>query len=984
MTGTIRFRDLGALGLERDGVPLPVGGGRLVSALALLLIHAERHVSPDALAEAMWGTEATPRSASTLDSHIWRLRRLLEPDRGRGAPAELLLRDQAGYRLLATPDQVDSTRFVRLADEAVDLLAGGQPERALRRTDEALALWRGRPFTPVSDEPWARPAVAGLEELHAQVSERRIEAMLGVGDPERALVELEPALAAEPLRERLWALRMLASFRCGRTDQALATYRSARTLLLDEVGLEPGAELRELHARILADDATLRGPSSPVAAAGNGAAAPGGSTRRDQAAADRAVEIHLPARHTRLIGRDGERDRIVALLAAHPLVTVVGTAGCGKTRLALEVARTAASGFPDGVWAIDLTTAQGPDQVLPTITSALGLAVPTAGTWSDALRGSTRGRRMLLLLDNCEHVLDTAAELVDTLLVDGTELAVLATSREPLGIEGEVVWNLQPLPLPVDGDPAEIRESPAVTLFLERLEAADPMLGAAVADDPDRLELAARICRAVDGVPLAMELAAARVRAFSLAEIAEQVGTDPSALASIGRGRADHHRTVRFAVEQSYRTLPPDEAGLHRAVSVVPGPFTAGLAAALAGLPTAEVHDLLARLVHRSMLVSLGPAGPGRPTRFTQLATVRGHATHAAAQDPTGTAELLDRRDQWVESLVTAHPRLGRPGEVDWFAALDDDLVALRAALHRNLVDAPSGCGVRIASRLGLYWYYRGMMVEARHWQQRAAAVVGGAPLDRALVRFMLGGSLAMDNRPDLGLPLIAEGHAAVRGTPDERSPQLGDVLCVLAGALFVAELAEPSQQNAARLRTIAGAVPDEGMDLLADLGALLAAAVTAEPDRVVEQASTVYDAAAAAGNSFVAWMASEAAVGAALSGGAVDAGLRWSDRMVSQHHALRVREGPTLLELRADLLALAGDAPAAVRLFAAARAHNRRAGMRWPSREITTRLMARAAAELDRVEYEEAWQAGGRLTLDDLGVTAAEPVSAPTAVNPG
>ena len=261
MGGTIRFHDLGALTLERDGTPVPVGGARLVAALGLLLVHAGRPVSVDALAEAMWGGETTPRSASTLDSHIWRLRRLLEPDRGRGAPAELLLRDAAGYRLLATTDQVDSMRFARLADETVDLLTAAQPERALRRADEAVALWRGRPFTPHSDEPWARPAVARLEELHGQVRERRIEALLAVGDPERALVELEPAIAADPLRERLWTHRMLAAYRCGRTDQALTTYRDARELLLDELGVEPGPELRELHRRILADDATLRGPA---------------------------------------------------------------------------------------------------------------------------------------------------------------------------------------------------------------------------------------------------------------------------------------------------------------------------------------------------------------------------------------------------------------------------------------------------------------------------------------------------------------------------------------------------------------------------------------------------------------------------------------------------------------------------------------------------------------------------------------------------
>ena len=338
-----------------------------------------------------------------------------------------------------------------------------------------------------------------------------------------------------------------------------------------------------------------------------------------------------------------------------------------------------------------------------------------------------------------------------------------------------------------------------------------------------------------------MELAAARTRAFTLDEIAQQVGTDPSALARIGRGRpghrgGDHHRTVRFAVEQSYRMLPPDEAAVHRAVSVVPGPFTPGLAAALADRPVDETRELLARLVHRSLLASLGPAGPGRPTRFTQLATVRGHAAHAVGTQESAD-ELVVRRDRWVEDLVTAQPRLGRPAEVGWFAALDDDLVALRATLHRNLVDAPSACGVRIAARLGLYWYYRGMMVEARHWQERATAVADGLPLDRALVRYMLGGSLAMGNRPDLGLPLIAEGHAAVDGTPDEHSPPRGEVLTVLSGALFVAEQADAGRETTARVRAIAAAVADGSLDVLADLSALLSVAITADTDRVIEEA---------------------------------------------------------------------------------------------------------------------------------------------------
>jgi hypothetical protein len=219
-------------------------------------------------------------------------------------------------------------------------------------------------------------------------------------------------------------------------------------------------------------------------------------------------------------------------------------------------------------------------------------------------------------------------------------------------------------------------------------------------------------------------------------------------------------------------------------------------------------------------------------------------------------------------------------------------------------------------------------------------------------------------------LPTRANGSARRPPPPD---PGVPTHLPIRSGALFVAEQAQAGRENADRVRGLAAAAPDGSLNMLADLSDLLALATTADPGRVIDRASAVYDDAVEADNSFAAWMASDAAVHASLQGEDVDAGLRWSDRMVAQHRALREREGPTLLELRADLLALAGDAPAAVRLFAAARAHNQRAGMRWPNREITTVLMARATEALDRLEFEDAWQEGGRLTLDDLGVTVAE-----------
>jgi predicted ATPase len=991
----LRFRDLGTLVVERDGAPLPLGGPRLTAALALLLIHAGHRVGVDALTGAMWGQDASSRAPSTLESHVWRLRKVLEPARGRGEPSAVLPHDVDGYRLLATTDQVDSLRFARLAGEAVHLLADNRAERALRYTDEALSLWRGRPYTPVADQAWAEAAVARLEELHAQVRERHVDALLAVGGTERALVELESTLREQPLRERSWAQRMLACHRLGRTDQALRTYQDARRLFLDEVGVEPGAELRELQARILADDSALAGPRAAVP--GARVRPPAGATprvaetpgAREAPRADEApraedtpeapaawppvppAEVHLPGRATRLIGRADELAALTAALGGHRLVTVVGAAGCGKTRLAVEVARAAAADYPDGVWFVDLTAACDGDRLLDTVIATFGPSAGSAGAAGSAasagaaLSAVTRDRRMLLLLDNCEHVLDAVAGLVDHLLVAGSGLDVLATSREPLEVAGELVRPLPPLALPA-ADTRDVRHSPAVELLLERLASAEP----AAAVDAVRLSLAVRIARAVDGVPLALELAAARARAFSLDEIADQVTADPSSLSSIGRGRPDHHRTVRFAIEQSYRALAAGEAALHRQVSVIPGPFTVSAAAALGDVPTEETGDRLARLVHRSLLVPLGPTGPGRPSRFAQLATVRGHAAHTASASADG---LLVRRDRWVARLVAGRPRLGRPEEAGWFAALDDDLAGLRATLHRTLVDRPCPAGVAVASRLGMYWYFRGMAVEGRQWMEQAVALGDRSdPLDRALAELALARYLYSSMRADLARPHLAAGLAAARGTDTEHSTELAEGLAVLVHALWLAGEVDATRTADAVIADTAARTGDPVLHLFVEMSELTAGVAATRPGSrgpgtVAATAAGIYRRALELDNIYAALVASGSAALAAVGTGEVAEGMRWTDRMVAHHLALGIGQSPFVFEVRATLLTMSGDPRQAVRLFAAARTHHRRAGMRWPRRESTADRLRLAGGMLDRVEAEQAWLEGTRLTLTDL-----------------
>ncbi len=273
----LSFRDLGPIEVRRAGTPVALGGARLAAALSLLLVNAGRQVSVDALTEAMWGERSPARSPSTLDSHVWRLRKALEPARRPGVPSAVLVREPGGYRLVADPATIDSRRFAALAGEARALLAAGRPHEAGQAAEQALALWRGRPYPTVADEPWATAAVARLEELRDQVRELLAEALLADGAPEEALLVVGAAVAETPLRERLWSLRMLAQHRLGRPEEALRSYQQVRAVLRDELGLQPGPELRELHGRMLAEDPTLAGPLAParpapaVPAPGNGA-----------------------------------------------------------------------------------------------------------------------------------------------------------------------------------------------------------------------------------------------------------------------------------------------------------------------------------------------------------------------------------------------------------------------------------------------------------------------------------------------------------------------------------------------------------------------------------------------------------------------------------------------------------------------------------------------------------------------------------------
>ncbi|MEJ2868267.1 BTAD domain-containing putative transcriptional regulator [Actinomycetospora sp. OC33-EN08] len=848
----LRFRDLGAVEVEVGGTVRAPSGGVLRRLLARLLVDVGRRVELDALAEAAWG-DGRLRAASTLESHLWRVRRFLEPDRPRGDGPGLLVADAGGYRLTAAPGQVDSLRFADLVRDAEDLLPTS-PQSAVDRAQEARVLWRGRPYGPCSDEEWALPAVARLEELHDQLLDTLVGALLAAGHPDRALVELEPVLAGAPLRERPWEHYVLAAARSGRLDEALGGYRRFERLFRTELGVDPSARMRALQADVLAGDVAPRG-------------------RVDLAAAATAPrEVHLPRERARLVGRDADLAGLVAGLDRPGLHTLVGGAGCGKTTVAVAAAHRAAPDFADGVWFVDLTSALDDADVAPAVSSTLGLAGD--GGAIGAVAAFAEPRRMLLVLDNCEHVLDGSAELVEHLLDGAGHLSVLATSREPLEAADETVVDLRPLP-----------PGPAVELFTERLTHARG--GAAPSDD--EATLATAVCAAVDGVPLAIELAAARGRAFAVAEIAEQVRADPSALARVGGGRRGQ-QTVRAAVERSVRLLGPAEQELHTAMSVVPGPMTARMAAALVDRPPAEVDALLAGLVHRSLVVAEGPLLPGGPSRFAQLAIVRGHGAHQL--DPETADRIADRRDGLVVSTVVGRPRMGAPGDRVFQDALDDDLPALRATLHRTLIDRPSWGGPALAAGLGMYWYYRGMLLEGGRW-------IGLAFRHRALARPVDDAVLASSG---VALGVMSRDLDAARSHLD--------ALCRLADGLEGEDLLHVGDEFAGLAppalptgdRALLGTLADRARDVADRTGdptsRLMARAATLkarprEPEDQLTEAAAVHAAALDLDHHSLAWMAASDALRACLAVADVDGAYAWSGRALEGALALGARESP-------------------------------------------------------------------------------------------
>ncbi|MET0134298.1 MAG: BTAD domain-containing putative transcriptional regulator, partial [Kibdelosporangium sp.] len=578
----LRVTLLGELRVSRGDVPLHVPGPRLRNLLVRLALAGGRAVEPAVLVDAVWGDEPPSSPSSALQMLVSRLRRAL-------GPGEVVIRAVDGYRLAVDAADVDVPRFEQLVSSGRRRLSAGDPASAGAALAEALALWGDRPgIEPAVVAAVAPPTAVRLARASIDATIDLADAELALGQAETAEARLTGLAHEQEIHERAAALLMDALTVQGRQAEALALYERVRENLADVLGADPGSALRERHVRLL---------------------------RSAPHATEPARQSNFPESLTSFVGRDEDLARITALLTSRRLVTVLGPGGAGKTRLAVEAARR--HECRDGTWMIDLASVAEPAKTAGAVLAGIGLRggtllearKPREGDELDLLIGELSGRECLLLVDNCEHVIDVVAHLVVRLLTRCPGLCVLATSREPLTVDGEVLVPLGPLALPEPHDgPEQARLAAAVRLFTERAAAVRP--GFEV--DETTLSDVVRIVRGLDGMPLALELAAARLRTLSLTELADGLSDRFRLLAMGGRTAVPRHRTLHAVVTWSWNLLGEQERTVVERISVLPGGITTASAAAVCAgtdVPVAEVPGLLAALVDRSLLQLAATAG---------------------------------------------------------------------------------------------------------------------------------------------------------------------------------------------------------------------------------------------------------------------------------------------------------------------------------------------------------------------------------------
>ncbi|MEV8435977.1 BTAD domain-containing putative transcriptional regulator [Actinosynnema sp. NPDC051121] len=765
MDGGARLRVtlLGAFQASRGDVALPVAGTRLRGLLVRLALAGGRPVEPGVLVDAIWPDDPPADPAHALEALVSRLRRAL------GSPGAVTL-VAGGYRLAVDPADVDARRFEQLTATGRDRLRAGDPSGAAALLGEAVALWGDPPGTESAAVAAVAPTAA-TRLAHASVEAvvDLADAELALGRADTAAARLTALLAEHPVHERAAGLLMDALAAQGREAEALARYEQVRETLADVLGTDPGVALRERHLRLLrAEQPTVEdAPTGP-------------ST--------------LPVPLTSFIGRDDDLARIDALLTTGRLVTVVGPGGAGKTRLAVEAARRHRHEYRDGAWMIDLASVAEPAEVGAAVLAGIG---PRGGAMFEARRrvggdeldvllDRLGGRESLLLVDNCEHLIAAVAHLVAALLPRCPGLRVLATSREPLAIDGEALAPLGPLPLPdPDDDVDQARRTASVRLFAERAAAVRPGFDV----DATTLPEVQRVVRGLDGMPLALELAAARLRTLSLPELADGLSDRFRLLTTGSRTALPRHRTLRAVIAWSWDLLDEHERTVAARVSVLPGGVTTASATAVCAgtaVPAAEIPELLARLVDRSLLQLAPIAG-----RYRMAETLREYGLDRLAEAGEDDAVRDLAADHFAELVARWDPRLRGPDQLAAIGVIGAEYDNALAALRRRCDTGDATGAVALALDLTWYWQVFDRHGDAAYWLGEALAVPGGEPTpDRDCAHLIR----LVDSRPGTTAP---DDPVALAELADRLLSHPG--LPGVPGLLAAVPLAFRQQEEAAR-----------------------------------------------------------------------------------------------------------------------------------------------------------------------------------------
>ena len=679
---------LGPVEVRRDDATLAVPGGKTSELLVRLALQAPEPVRAERLIEDLWSDQSPGTAPNTLQAKVSNLRKAL------GAP-DLVARGSAGYLLNVDPRQVDALEVVRLADTSAALRMAGDAVAALQVCDQALAMFRGELLPGGGDGDWLVPYRSRLEQTRLRLTEDRIGVRVDLGDGSDLVGELEALVAVHPLRESLWSLLITALYRAGRQADALTAYRRVRHQLHEELGIDPGLELQELEQRVLRQDRTLTLLPQP-----NPTAPP--------------LRGNVPSVAGLLVGRDADLADVAGLVASHRVVTVVGPAGVGKTRLAVEVARRTPS--PGGSWLVRLDSARSGASAWRTVGEALGVS----GAATEAMvLDRVRAAQLLLVLDGCEQLDDIVAAMVESLLGAAPALRVLATSQVALGVDGELVHPLAPL-----------GNADSVALFT-RLASEHRRTFRLDAESAPTVEA---VCRSLDGLPLAIELAAARAKTLSVQEIARRLDDRFVLLSDPAGRRPVRHRTLRGAIAWSYDLLfPDDQRGLWAVAVFADGAPLAAVEQVLTalGVPVAAALDVIGRLADRSLLdVEVGQAGA---VRYRLLDSVREFSVeqlHAA-----GLADVARQAHaSWFADAAAQTARGVRsPAQAEHLSFLRVERANIDAVLRWTQQHDPV-LGLRVANDLGWAWAVLGFgPVAARRLRDAVtAAGTDAAARDRA------------------------------------------------------------------------------------------------------------------------------------------------------------------------------------------------------------------------------------------------------------